>query len=134
MSNQNKKRRKKQITSTICDISAEHDRIFFLANDKEVQRLNKNELGEINKFTDTFIGAAPFIIIAAVELTKIPLALGFYRTKRLVWRLTFLITLFLLVFVTFETIFNGRKHRNERNVRRSKGIDFSTRIVMHLSC
>lgn len=60
-----------------------------------------------NKFTDTFIGAAPFIIIAAVELTKIPLALGFYRTKRLVWRLTFLITLFLLVFVTFETIFNG---------------------------
>ena len=33
---------------------------------------------------------------------------------------------------TFETIFNGRKHRNERNVRRSKGIDFSTRIVMHL--
>lgn len=60
-----------------------------------------------NKFTDTFIGAAPFVIIAAVELTKIPLALGFYRTKRLVWRLIFLLTLFLLVFVTFETIFNG---------------------------
>ena len=60
-----------------------------------------------NKFTDTFIGAAPFVIIAAVELTKIPLALGFYRTKRLAWRLTFLFTLFLLVFVTFETIFNG---------------------------
>lgn len=60
-----------------------------------------------NKFTDTFIGAAPFVIIAAVELTKIPLALGFYRTKRLGWRLIFLLTLFLLVFVTFETIFNG---------------------------
>ncbi len=60
-----------------------------------------------NKFTDTFIGAAPFIIIAAVELTKIPLALGFYRTKRLLWRLLFLLTLFLLIFVTFETIFNG---------------------------
>lgn len=58
-------------------------------------------------FTNTFIGAAPFIIIAAVELTKIPLALGFYRTKRLVWRLLFLITLLLLVFVTFETMFNG---------------------------
>ncbi len=60
-----------------------------------------------NKFIDTFIGAAPFIIIAAVELTKIPLALGFYRTKRLLWRLLFLVTLFLLIFVTFETIFNG---------------------------
>ena len=60
-----------------------------------------------NTFTNTFIGAAPFIIIAAVELTKIPLALGFYRTKRLVWRLVFLITLLLLVFVTFETMFNG---------------------------
>lgn len=58
-------------------------------------------------FTNTFIGAAPFIIIAAVELTKIPLALGFYRTKRLVWRLLFLVTLLLLVFVTFETMFNG---------------------------
>ncbi|MDC1358959.1 hypothetical protein N8292_00515 [Gammaproteobacteria bacterium] len=60
-----------------------------------------------NVFTNVFIGAAPFIIIAAVELTKIPLALGFYRTKRLVWRLLFLVTLFMLVFVTFETLFNG---------------------------
>lgn len=60
-----------------------------------------------NVFTNVFIGAAPFIIIAAVELTKIPLALGFYRTKRLVWRLLFLVTLAMLVFVTFETLFNG---------------------------
>ena len=58
-------------------------------------------------FTNTFIGAAPFIIIAAVELTKIPLALGFYRTKRIVWRLLFFVTLLMLVFVTFETMFNG---------------------------
>lgn len=60
-----------------------------------------------NTFTNVFIGAAPFVIIAAVELTKIPLALGFYRVKRLVWRLVFFITLALLVFVTFETMFNG---------------------------
>ncbi len=58
-------------------------------------------------FTNVFIGAAPFIIIAAVELTKIPLALGFYRTKRFLWRTLFLGTLFLLVFVTFETLYNG---------------------------
>ncbi|MDA0902428.1 MAG: hypothetical protein O3B09_03365 [Proteobacteria bacterium] len=58
-------------------------------------------------FTNVFIGAAPFIIIAAVELTKIPLTLGFYRTKRFIWRTLFLVTLFMLVFVTFETLFNG---------------------------
>ncbi len=62
---------------------------------------------ERNKFTNTFIGAAPFIIIAAVELTKIPLAIGVYRVKRLIWRTLFLSTLLLLVFVTFETIFVG---------------------------
>lgn len=58
-------------------------------------------------FASVFIGAAPFAIIAAVELTKIPLVLGFYRTKILVWRSVFGITLLVLIFVTFETLFNG---------------------------
>ena len=40
-------------------------------------------------FTNVFIGAAPFIIIAAVELTKIPLTLGFYRTKRFLANIIF---------------------------------------------
>ena len=40
-------------------------------------------------------------------MTKIPLALGFYRVKRIVWRTLFLITLALLILVTFETMFNG---------------------------
>ena len=71
------------------------------------QGLEGSEVMIGSTFTNTFIGAAPFIIIAAVELTKIPLALGFYRTKRLVWRLLFLVTLLLLVFVTFETMYNG---------------------------
>ena len=56
-----------------------------------------------DKFTNIFIGAAPFIIIAAVELTKIPLVLGFYRTRDLGYRILFLLTLLTLIFVTFET-------------------------------
>ena len=52
-------------------------------------------------FSNQFIATAPFFIIAAVELTKIPLALGFYRTKRLLWRSLFFFTLLLLIFVTF---------------------------------
>jgi hypothetical protein len=93
-----------------------------------------------NTFTNVFIGAAPFIIIAAVELTKIPLALGFYRTKRLLWRTLFLITLFMLVFVTFETMFNGLERnfsaleskiqtpRNEYQEQKAKLINVQTSI------
>ena len=74
-----------------------------------IEYYNNLEAGTIvgNTFTNVFIGAAPFIIIAAVELTKIPLALGFYRAKKVLWRSLFIVTLGLLVFVTFETMFNG---------------------------
>jgi hypothetical protein len=58
-------------------------------------------------FSNVFIGAAPFVIIAAVELTKIPLVLGFYRIRDMLWRSLFLFTLVCLIFVTFETMFNG---------------------------
>ena len=33
---------------------------------------------------------------------------------------------------TFETIFNGLKHRNDRSIRKSKGRACSTRMVIHL--
>tara|TARA_Y100001980_G_C14547232_1_gene327678 strand:+ start:206 stop:1903 length:1698 start_codon:yes stop_codon:yes gene_type:complete len=56
---------------------------------------------------DIYIGSAVFIIIAAVELTKIPLVLGFYRTKILAWKILFFATLLFLITVTFETMFNG---------------------------
>ena len=74
-------------------------------------------------FSNVFIGAAPFIIIAAVELTKIPLVLGFYRTRDFVWRSLFLITLLCLIFVTFETMFNGLERSftvNEDSVAKPK--------------
>ena len=60
-----------------------------------------------DQMSNVIIGAAPFLIIAAVELTKIPLVLGFYRTRDFFWRLLFLVTLLCLIFVTFETMFNG---------------------------
>jgi len=75
-------------------------------------------------FSNVFVAAAPFVIIAAVELTKIPLALGFYRAKRFVWRLLFVSTLFLLVFVTFETMFNGLERQFsglEAGIEESRG-------------
>ena len=49
----------------------------------------------------------PFLAIAVVEITKIPLALGFYRSKMLRWKTLFLTALLLVMAITFETMFNG---------------------------
>lgn len=54
-----------------------------------------------------FIGALPFLMVAIVELMKIPLATAFYLSKPVVWRLIFLLSLLLLIVITFETMLNG---------------------------
>lgn len=48
-----------------------------------------------------------FVVAAVAELTKIPLASAFYYAVRLNWKITFLIGLLLVNFLTFETIVNG---------------------------
>ena len=53
------------------------------------------------------LGALPFIVVAIVELSKIPLAAGFYKVKKTGWRVLILIALLSLMFVTFETISLG---------------------------
>ena len=63
------------------------------------------------------MGALPFVIIAVIEPTKIPLAGGFYKTKILGWKLLILASLVGLTIVTFETMFNGLE-RNLTNVPR----------------
>ena len=63
------------------------------------------------------MGALPFVIIAVIEPTKIPLAGGFYKTKILGWKLLILASLLGLTVVTFETMFNGLE-RNLTNVTR----------------
>ena len=53
-----------------------------------------------------------FIIVAVVELTKIPLATAVYYSVRLFWRVVFLIALILVNISTFETIITGFEIRN----------------------
>jgi chromosome segregation ATPase len=61
-----------------------------------------------NPSTATFVIAAiPFVMIAFVEITKIPFAYAFYYTKKLVWKFIFLASLLFLMFITFETMMNG---------------------------
>ena len=49
----------------------------------------------------------PFMIIALVELTKIPLAYAVYHSRIFLWRLLFVLTLVFLCFLTTETVFFG---------------------------
>ena len=53
----------------------------------------------LNDFTIGLI----FLIVAVVELTKIPLATAVYYSVRVFWRIVFLIALILVNVSTFET-------------------------------
>ena len=65
--------------------------------------------GQIDRalIISAIMGALPLLAIAIVELTKIPMAQGFYRTTSRLWRALFGFAVFILCIVTFETMFNG---------------------------
>ena len=50
---------------------------------------------------NALIGALPFLVIAVIEPTKIPLAGGFYKTRILGWKILILVALLGLTAVTF---------------------------------
>ena len=76
------------------------------------------DLPEIEKTLGTginaLIGALPFLVIAIIEPTKIPLAYGLYKVKLFGWKMLILVSLLALTFVTFETMFTGLE-RNLNN-------------------
>lgn len=63
-----------------------------------------------------FIGALPFVMVAIVELMKIPLATAFYLSEARLWRLVFFVALVLLIGITFETMLNGFQRQYESRV------------------
>ena len=54
--------------------------------------------------TDTVLLSFAFVVVAVMELTKIPLATAFYYSARLNWRIVFFIALLVVNFSTFETM------------------------------
>jgi hypothetical protein len=56
---------------------------------------------------NTIIAALPFVLVAVVELAKIPVAQAAYNTINKLWKTTFFATLLLLALITFETTLNG---------------------------
>jgi len=66
-----------------------------------------NGVFPISKFFDIFIAALPFIMVAGVELLKIPFAYLVYINKNKAVRVVFSIVLIGVTFITFETLFTG---------------------------
>jgi len=57
--------------------------------------------------TNIFIAAMPFVMVALVEITKIPFVGAFYQSKRFLWKLIFGFTLCFMAAITFESAANG---------------------------
>ena len=53
---------------------------------------------------DQLLLSFAFVVVAVMELTKIPLATAFYYSARLNWRIIFFIALLVVNFSTFETM------------------------------
>ena len=60
-----------------------------------------------NDWLLAFVSAIPFVMVAAIELTKIPFAYACYLSISRVAKYVFAFALFLLTAITFETFING---------------------------
>src|SRR5262245_8164591 len=58
-------------------------------------------------YLDIFLGGLPFVVVAMVELTKIPLATACYTAASRLAKTVFAAALVVLSIITFETILNG---------------------------
>jgi len=68
---------------------------------------NNSEIKTFSTAINALLGALPFLLIAIIEPTKIPLASGLYRVKSVGWKFLIALSLIGLTAVTFETLFTG---------------------------
>lgn len=78
--------------------------IIFATRD---QIISLGESAGPQLYMSMFLGGLPFIVVAIVELTKIPLAHAAYLSDSRLWRVVLAFGLLLLMVVTFETMANG---------------------------
>jgi len=64
------------------------------------------------------VAGLPFVLIAVVELCKIPLTFAFMAVRHVAWRSLFLFFVGFLCLITFETMLNGFE-RNFSNLNRA---------------
>ena len=74
--------------------------LFFSAS-RLIPSLDGTFLGSISALQ----GALPFVAVAIVEVTKIPLAFACYETNDSRWKVTFGLSLLAVAFVTFLSFY-----------------------------
>ena len=81
--------------------------------------LNTGKGGNLDfgDYTNMVIAAVPFVMLAVVELTKIPLVDAFYKTSHRAWKVVFIVSLMLISGITFESALNGfERNFNAMNI------------------
>lgn len=87
----------------------------MIAQDTYEKNKAIDELGAATGIANVIIAALPFVMVAIVELAKIPTAQAVYVTKHPVWKTLFVLALVFLATITFETALTGFE-RNYRNL------------------
>ena len=64
-------------------------------------------VAEFADYMNAIVGTLPFIIVAIVELTKIPLSGAAFYASNWFWKGVFTFSLLFVALITFETMFNG---------------------------
>jgi hypothetical protein len=79
---------------------------------------SESEVSLLDGSSAIIVAALPFVLIAVVEICKIPLAFAFMSVRNVAWRLMFLVFVLFLCLITFETMLNGFE-RNFSNLNRA---------------
>ncbi|MEM9620925.1 MAG: hypothetical protein AAF993_04700 [Pseudomonadota bacterium] len=79
---------------------------------------NKAQAGLLGNSATILVASLPFVLIALVEICKIPLTFAFLAVSNYFWKLLLLGFVLFLCLITFETMFNGFE-RNFSNLNRA---------------
>ncbi|MRI31844.1 hypothetical protein EOPP23_02390 [Endozoicomonas sp. OPT23] len=67
----------------------------------------KDSTSILNTHSSMLVAGLPFLLVAVVELCKIPLTFAFMSVKSILWKGLFLFFVSFLCLITFETMLNG---------------------------
>jgi hypothetical protein len=76
------------------------------------------DVGLLDGGSAILVAGLPFVLVAAVEICKIPLTFAFMAVRNVAWRSLFLFFVIFLCLITFETMLNGFE-RNFSNLNRA---------------
>ena len=68
---------------------------------------SEGDVGLLEGASSILVASLPFVLIAVVEICKIPLTFAFMAVRNRMWRGMFLTFVLFLCLITFETMLNG---------------------------